>query len=60
MFKYFPLHFSSHFTYCQDAPHLPIALASWQLLSVYSIKEHEQSLRNNIILNVILLKKNLS
>ena len=54
-FKYLLLRFCLHFIYSQDAPHLLIRLRSWQLPSVYTIKIHRHSLRNDTLYNVLTL-----
>ena len=56
--KYLPLrffHFCLHFIYSEGAPHL-LPLGSWQLPSVYIIKEHRHCVKNETLYNVVTLR----
>ena len=59
-YNYLLLGFCLRFMYCQDTPHLLIALTSGQLSSIYTGNEHGQFLRIIIIFNFITLQNNFS
>ena len=55
-FRYLLLSFCLQFIYCQDALHPPVTIRSWQLRSIYTIKQQRFSLKNEILYNILTMR----